>query len=60
MTSMQVPVGAATLTVVPQFALLADSLEPEDRHLEFQGLVNLAYPLAPCTTMAVELWTAQN
>lgn len=59
-TSVQVPVGAATLTMVPQFALLSDSLEPEDRHIEFQGLVNLAYPLAPRTTMAVELWTAQN
>jgi hypothetical protein len=34
-TSMQVPVGAATLTMMPQFALLADSLEPEDRHVEF-------------------------
>lgn len=42
------------------FALLADSLEPEDRHVEFQGLFNLAFPLAPRTTMAVELWTAQN
>ena len=51
---------AATLTMVPQFALLADSLEPEDRHVEFQGLFNLAFPLAPRTTMAVELWTAQN
>lgn len=59
-TSFQVPVGAATLTLVPQFALLSDSLEPEDRHLEFQGLVNLAYPIASRTTMAVELWTAQN
>jgi hypothetical protein len=59
-TSVQVPVGAATLTVAPQFALLADSLEPEDRHIEFQGLVNLAFPMAPRTTMAVELWTAQN
>lgn len=59
-TSVQVPVGAATLTMVPQFALLADSLEPADRHVEFQGLVNLAYPLAPRTTIAVEVWTAQN
>jgi hypothetical protein len=59
-TSVQVSLGAATLTMAPQFALLADSLEPEDRHVEFQGLVNLAYPLAPRTTLAVELWTAQN
>ncbi|MCX9147462.1 transporter [Erythrobacter sp. WG] len=60
MTSVQVPVGAATLTLVPQFALLADSLEPEDRHLEFQGLVNLAYTFGSRTTIAAELWTAQN
>lgn len=59
-TSVQVPVGAATLTLVPQFALLSDSLEPEDRHVEFQGLVNLAYPLGSRTTIAAELWTAQN
>lgn len=59
-TSFQVPVGAATLTLVPQFALLSDSLEPEDRHVEFQGLVNLAYPLGSRTTIAAELWTAQN
>lgn len=59
-TSVQVPVGTATLTLVPQFALLADSLEPEDRHVEFQGLVNLAYPLGSRTTIAAELWTAQN
>lgn len=59
-TSVQVPVGAATLTLVPQFALLADRLEPKDRHVEFQGIVNLAYPIASRTTMAVELWTSQN
>lgn len=58
--SAQVPVGAATLTLVPQVALLADSLAPDDRHAEFQGIVNLAYPVASRTTMAVELWTAQN
>lgn len=59
-TSFQVPIGTATLTLVPQFALLSDSLEPEDRHVEFQGLVNLAYPLGSRTTIAAELWTAQN
>jgi hypothetical protein len=59
-TSVQVPVGAATLTLVPQFALLSSSLEPDDRHVEFQGIVNLAYPLGSRTTMAVELWTSQN
>lgn len=58
--SVQVPVGAATLTLVPQVALLADSLAPGDRHAEFQGLVNLAYPVASRTTIAVELWTSQD
>lgn len=57
---VQVPVGKATLTLVPQLNLLADALAPSDRHLEFQGVVNLAYPVAPRTTMAVELWTSQN
>lgn len=59
-TSLQARVGAATLTMVPQFALLANTLAPEDRHIEFQGIVNFAYPLTPRTTMAVELWSAQN
>jgi hypothetical protein len=54
------PMGAATLTLVPQFALLSSSLEPDERHVEFQGIVNLAYPLSTRTTMAVELWTSQN
>lgn len=57
---VQVPLGAATLTLVPQANLIAGALAPEDRHLEFQGVVNLAYPVAPRTTMAVELWTSQN
>lgn len=57
---VQVPVGKATLTLVPQVNLLAVALSPDDRHLEFQGVVNLAYPVAPRTTMAVELWTSQN
>lgn len=57
---VQVPVGKATLTLVPQVNLLADALSPDDRHLEFQGVVNLAYPVASRTTMAVELWTSQN
>ncbi len=57
---VQVPVGKATLTLVPQVNLLADALSPDDRHLEFQGVVNLAYPVASRTTMAVELWTSEN
>jgi hypothetical protein len=57
---VQMPVGSATLTLVPQLNLLADALVPDDRHIEFQGVANLAYPIAARTTLAVELWTSQN
>lgn len=57
---VQMPVGPATLTLVPQLNLLADALSPEDRHLEFQGVINLAVPVARRTTLATELWTSQN
>lgn len=57
---VQIPVGAATLTLVPQLNLLADALAPDNRHIEFQGVANLAYPIATRTTLAVELWTSQN
>lgn len=57
---VQIPVGAATLTLVPQLNLLADALAPDNRHIEFQGVANLAYPIAGRTTLAVELWTSQN
>lgn len=57
---VQMPVGTATLTLVPQINLLADALAPNDRHIEFQGVANLAYPIAARTTLAVELWTSQN
>jgi len=57
---VQMPLGPATLSLVPQLNLLADTLSPEDRHLEFQGVANLAYPIAARTTLAVELWTSQN
>lgn len=57
---VQIPVGAATLTLVPQLNLLADALAPDNRHIEFQGVANLAYPIAARTTLAVELWTSQN
>jgi len=56
----QMPLGPATLTVVPQLNLLANALVPADRHLEFQGVINLAVPIAPRTTLAGELWTSQN
>lgn len=57
---VQVPFGNATLTLVPQVDLLADAVVPGDRHLEFQGVVNIAHPIAPRTTLAAELWTSQN
>lgn len=57
---VQVPVGKATLTVVPQLNLLADALDPSDRHLEFQGVVNIAFPIAERFSLAAELWTSQN
>lgn len=57
---VQMPVGPATLALVPQVNLLADALAPDNRHIEFQGVANLAYPIASRTTLAVELWTSQN
>lgn len=57
---VQVSVGKTTLTLVPQLNLLADVLAPKDRHFEFQGVVNIAYPIAARTTLAAELWTSQN
>lgn len=57
---VQMPVGKATLTLVPQLNLLADALAPKDRHFEFQGVINIAHPIAARTTLAVELWTSQN
>lgn len=57
---INIALGRATLTLVPELDLLTDSGDPDDRHLQFQGVVNLAFPVAPRTTLAVELWTAQN
>lgn len=57
---VQVPVGKATLTLVPQLNLLADALDPSDRHVEFQGVVNLAFPIVDRFSLAAELWTSQN
>lgn len=57
---VQMPVGSATLTLVPQLNLLADALAPKDRHFEFQGVINIAHPIAARTMLAAELWTSQN
>lgn len=57
---VQISVGTATLTLVPELNLLADAFAPKDRHIEFQGVANFAYPIAARTTLAVELWTSQN
>lgn len=57
---VQLPLGKATLTLVPQLNLLAGALAPEDRHIEFQGVANLAWPIAGRAVFAAELWTSQN
>lgn len=57
---VQVPLGTATVTLVPQLSLLADALEPGDRHFEFQGVASVGYPIAERATLAVELWTSQD
>ncbi|MBC2668491.1 transporter [Novosphingobium piscinae] len=57
---VQLEIGPAMLTLVPQVNLLAGALAPQRRHLEFQGLANLAVPIAPRTTLAGEVWTSQN
>ncbi len=40
--------------------LLADALVLGGHRLEFQGVVNLAYPVAERVIPAVENWTSQN
>lgn len=57
---VQMPVSGVTVSLVPQLNLLADTLTPADRHIEFQGVVNLTMPIAPRITLAGELWTSQN
>lgn len=59
-----VPVNIAlapvTLTVVPSLDILADALDPDDRHVQLTGLVNVGVPLSPRVTLYAELWTARN
>lgn len=57
---VQMPLGKATLTLVPQLNLLADAVAPAGRHLEFQGVANIAAPIAGRLSMAAELWTSHN
>lgn len=53
-------VGKVTVTVVPSLDVLADSTDPDDRHVQLTGLVNLGFALSPKVTLYTELWTAQN
>lgn len=57
---VQLPLGKATMTLVPQLNLLAGALAPSDRHIEFQGVANLAWPIARRVVFAAEMWTSQN
>lgn len=49
-----------TLTLGPEVDLLADSLNPGNRHVQLVGGVNLGKSLTPTVTAYAELWTAQN
>lgn len=53
-------VGKVTVTVVPSLDVLADALDPDDRHVQLTGLVNLGFALSPKITLYTEVWTAQN
>jgi hypothetical protein len=52
--------GGTSLTLAPQLDIVADSDDPGDRHLAFQGVANIAFSVLPRTTLAAEIWTAQN
>lgn len=49
-----------TLTLGPEVDLLADSTNPDDRHAQLVGAVNIAKALSSTVTAYAELWTAQN
>ncbi len=49
-----------SLTVNPQLSLLAGAVDPDERHLELQTVLNLGYQLADRTSVAAEVWTSQN
>ncbi len=49
-----------SLTVNPQLSLLAGSVDPDERHLELQTVLNLGYQLTTRTSVAAEVWTSQN
>lgn len=48
------------LTLNPQLSLLAGAADPDERHLELQGALNLGYQLSERTSVAGEVWTSQN
>ncbi|HST37054.1 MAG TPA: transporter [Allosphingosinicella sp.] len=57
---VNISLAPVTLTVVPSLDVLADALDPGDRHVQLTGLVNVGVPLSPQVTLYGELWTAQN
>lgn len=57
---VNVTLAPVTLTIVPSIEVLADALDPNDRHIQLTGLVNVGVPLSSRVTLYGELWTAQN
>lgn len=57
---VNISIAPVTLTIVPSLDILADALDPNDRHVQLTGLVNVGVPLSPQVTLYGELWTAQN
>lgn len=57
---VNISIQPVTLTVVPSFDILADALDPNDRHIQVTGVVNVGMPLSSKVTLYGELWTAQN
>jgi len=57
--SLSTALGNSTLTLGPEFDLLADS-DGDGRHPQLVNLVNIAAPVARGLTLAGEIWTATN
>lgn len=49
-----------TLTTSPEIDVLADSADPDDRHVQLIGTINVGKTLSSTVTAYAELWTAQN
>ena len=57
---VNITLSPATLTIVPSVEILANALDPNGRHVQLTGLVNVGVPLSARVTLYGELWTAQN